>query len=93
MPTLTLTIETLDALGVSRADFQESTPSSAATRAREGMSRGFDVTRTVHVIVLASGEGVVLTKVKEMEKSVNVPHRPGSASILGLRNSHRRSGR
>ena len=64
MPTITLTLETLDAVGVSYSDLQESTLAPDVTRVLEGMlvSRGFDVTRAVHVIVLATGEGVVLAQ-------------------------------
>jgi hypothetical protein len=63
VPTLTVTRETLDALGVSAADLQEPTLTGHAKRGLEAIlaSRGFDVTRDIEVIVLPSG-GVVLSQ-------------------------------
>jgi hypothetical protein len=64
MPIVTLTLDKAEALGVSRTELLESTLSLHAMRALEPLlaSRGFDMTRTVHVVVLASGEGIVLTQ-------------------------------
>jgi hypothetical protein len=64
MPTLTLALGTLEALGVSRADLDERVLGPDARRILEPLlaSRGFDVTRTVHVIPLASGDGFILTQ-------------------------------
>jgi hypothetical protein len=64
MPTLTLSLGTLEALGLSRADFSESTLPPDAKHALEPLlaSRGFDITRAVRVDELASGEGFVLTQ-------------------------------
>jgi hypothetical protein len=64
MPTLTLTFGTLEALGLSRADLSESTLQLDAQHPLEPLlaSRGFDVTRTIHVHKLTGGEGFVLTQ-------------------------------
>jgi hypothetical protein len=64
VPTLTLTLGTLAALGVCRDDLLEPVLSSDATRLLEALltSRGFDVTRAVRVIELATGEGFVLAQ-------------------------------
>ena len=64
MPTITLTLETLYAFGVSRADLEAPTLPDDAKRSLEAMlaSRGFDVTDTVRVVVLPNGEGAVLTQ-------------------------------
>jgi hypothetical protein len=64
VPTLTLTSETLGTLGIPRDDLLQPAPSSAAKQRLEALltSRGFDVTRAVRVIELASGEGFVLTQ-------------------------------
>jgi hypothetical protein len=63
MPTLTLTLGTLEALGLSRADFSESTLRPDAQHLEPLLaSRGFDVTRTVRVHELTCGEGFVLTQ-------------------------------
>jgi len=63
MPTITLTRATLEALGVSPDDFTGAI-TVEAKRLLEPLlaSRGFDVTRTVHVVELANGEGFVLTQ-------------------------------
>ena len=63
MPTITLTRTTLEALGVSPDDLTEAI-TAEAKRLLEPLlaSRGFDVTRTVHVVELASGDGFVLTQ-------------------------------
>jgi hypothetical protein len=62
MPTLTLTLGTLEALGLSRADFSESTLRPDAQHTLEPLlaSRGFEVTSTVRVHELTGGEGFVL---------------------------------
>jgi hypothetical protein len=64
MPTLTLTLDRAKALGVSQAELLDSTLAMDVKRLLEPMlaSRGFDLTRTVHVVVLASGESIVLTQ-------------------------------
>ena len=64
MPTLTLTLGTLEALGLSRVDFSESTLRPDAQYTLEPLlaARGFDVTRTVRVHELTGGEGFVLTQ-------------------------------
>jgi hypothetical protein len=53
-----------EALGVSRDELQQSTLGLDSKRRLEPMlaSRGFDMTRTIHVVVLASGDGIVLTQ-------------------------------
>jgi dienelactone hydrolase len=63
-PVLTLTADRVDALGVSRDALLQFTLGPDSKRRLEPMltSRGFDLTRTVHVIVLAGGEGIVLTQ-------------------------------
>jgi hypothetical protein len=64
MPVLTLTMDSVEALGLSRDELQQSTAALDSKRRLEPMltSRGFDMMRTVHVVVLANGEGVVLTQ-------------------------------
>jgi hypothetical protein len=64
VPVLTLTMDRVEALGVSRHELQPSTLGLDSKRRLEPMlaSRGFDMTRTIHVVVLASGEGIVLTQ-------------------------------
>jgi hypothetical protein len=53
-----------EALGVSRDELQQSTLGLDSKRRLEPMlaSRGFDLTRTIHVVVLTSGDGIVLTQ-------------------------------
>jgi hypothetical protein len=64
VPVLTLTMDRVEALGVSRDELQQSTLGLDSKRRLEPMlaSRGFDLTRTIHVVVLASGDGIVLTQ-------------------------------
>jgi hypothetical protein len=64
MPILTLTMDRAEALGVSRDELLQFTLGTDSKRRLEPMlaSRGFDMTRTIHVVVLASGEGIVLTQ-------------------------------
>jgi hypothetical protein len=64
MPVLMLTLETLERLGASYPALQQATLSPEARRALEPLlvSRGFDVTRPVRVLELASGEGFVLSQ-------------------------------
>ena len=64
MPTSTLTVETLQTLGVSVADLPSSVlRGEIATRLEPLLaSRGFDMKRDVRIVVLATGEGVVLTQ-------------------------------
>jgi hypothetical protein len=64
VPVLTLTMDRVEALGVSRDELQQSTLGLDSKRRLEPMltSRGFDMTRTIHVVVLASGQGIVLTQ-------------------------------
>jgi hypothetical protein len=64
MPVLTLTMDSVEALGLSRDKLQQSTLGLDSKRRLEPMlaSRGFDMTRTVHVVVLDNGEGIVLTQ-------------------------------
>ena len=64
MPVLTLTMDRVEALGVSDAELRQSTLGPDSMRGLELVlaSRGFDLTRTIHVVVLASGEGIVLTQ-------------------------------
>jgi hypothetical protein len=64
MPILTVTQETLEALGVSSADIQEPILTGHAKRSLEAMlaSRGFDVASPICVVVLATWDGVVLTQ-------------------------------
>jgi 5-enolpyruvylshikimate-3-phosphate synthase len=63
MPTITVTREMLDALGVSVADLQGLTLTGPAKRSLEAMlaPRGFDVTGDIEAVVLPSG-GVVLSQ-------------------------------
>jgi hypothetical protein len=53
-----------EALGVSLEEIQQFTLGLDSKRRLEPMlaSRGFDMTRTIHVVVLANGEGIVLTQ-------------------------------
>jgi hypothetical protein len=64
VPILTLTKDRAEVLGVSRDELQQSTLGLDSKRRLEPMlaSRGFEMTRTVHVVVLANGEGIVLTQ-------------------------------
>ena len=64
MLTLTVTRETLEALGVSSADLQQPSLTGHAKRSLEPMlaSRGFDPARDIHLVVLVGGEGIVLTQ-------------------------------
>jgi hypothetical protein len=64
MPTLTLTLDTAAALGVSRDDLRQGVLPADAMRALEGLlaSRGFHVKRSVYVTELAEGEGFLLTQ-------------------------------
>jgi hypothetical protein len=64
VPILTLTKDRAEVLGVSRDELQQSTLELDSKRRLEPMlaSRGFEMTRTVHVVVLANGEGIVLTQ-------------------------------
>jgi hypothetical protein len=51
-------------LGVSCDELQQSALGLDSKRRLEPMLafRGFDMTRTIHVVVLAGGEGIVLTQ-------------------------------
>jgi hypothetical protein len=64
VPILTLTMDHVEALGVSRDELLQSTLGPDSKRRLEPMlaSRGFDMTRTIHVVVLASGDGIALTQ-------------------------------
>jgi hypothetical protein len=64
VPVLTLTMDRVEALGVPHDELRQSTLGPDSKRRLEPMlaSRGFDMTRTIHVVVLASGEGIVLTQ-------------------------------
>jgi hypothetical protein len=63
MPILTVTQETLEALGVSSADIQEPILTGHAKRSLAMLaSRGFDVASPIRVVVLATRDGVVLTQ-------------------------------
>jgi hypothetical protein len=64
VPVLTLTMDRAEVLGVSTAELQQSTLGLDSKRRLEAMlaSRGFDMTRTIHVVVLSGGEGIVLTQ-------------------------------
>ena len=64
MPTITIARETLDALGVSDADLGEPTLTGRAKRTLEALlaSRGFDLTQDIGVVVLPTGQGVVLSQ-------------------------------
>jgi len=64
VPVLTLTTDRVETLGVSRDELLQSTLGPDSKRRLERMltSRGFDMTRTIHVVVLASGDGIVLTQ-------------------------------
>jgi hypothetical protein len=57
-------MDRVEALGVSDAELRQSTLGPDSMRGLELVlaSRGFDLTRTIHVVVLASGEGIVLTQ-------------------------------
>jgi hypothetical protein len=57
-------MDRVEALGVSRDELLQSTLGPDSKRRLEPMlaSRGFDMTRTIHVVVLASGDSVVLTQ-------------------------------
>jgi hypothetical protein len=62
MPVVTVTVDHLEALGLLFDRLLRSTLDGEAHRALEPLlaSRGFDVTRTIHVVVLTSGEGIIL---------------------------------
>jgi hypothetical protein len=63
VPTITLTMDTLNALGVSLADLLPILQRETVTLLEPLLaSRGFDVTKDVRVVVLATGDGVVLTQ-------------------------------
>jgi hypothetical protein len=64
MPTLILTNETVDALGVSRAELRQQELTADAKRALAALltGRGFDVTRTIYVREMANAEGFLLTQ-------------------------------
>jgi hypothetical protein len=64
VPVLTLPMDRAEALGVSLEEIQQFTLGLDSKRRLEPMlaSRGFDMTRTIHVVVLASGDGIVLTQ-------------------------------
>jgi len=63
MPTLTVTRQTLEALGVSAADLREPTLTGHARRRLEAIlaSQGFDPTGDIDAVVLQSG-GVILSQ-------------------------------
>jgi hypothetical protein len=63
MPTLTVTRGTLEALGVSPEDLTYHL-TTAEARLLEPLltSRGFDIRSAIRVVVLASGEGFVLSQ-------------------------------
>jgi hypothetical protein len=62
VPVLTLTMDRVVALGVSRDELQQSTLGLDSKRRLEPLlsSRGFDMTPAIHVVVLPKGEGIVL---------------------------------
>jgi hypothetical protein len=64
VPVLTLAMDRVEALGVSRDELLRSTLGSDSKRRLEPMltSRGFDMTRMIHVVFLRNGQGIVLTQ-------------------------------
>ena len=64
MPTVTLTLETLTTLGVRSADLMRDVLPPETVKLLEPLliARGFDVTRSVNVVVPATDEGVTLTQ-------------------------------
>jgi hypothetical protein len=62
MPVVTVTVDHLETLGVLFDRLLRSTLDADAQRALKPRlaSRGFDVTRTIHVVILAGGDGIVL---------------------------------
>jgi hypothetical protein len=64
VPVLTLASDRVEALGVSQDERRQSTLGLDSKRRLEPIlvSRGFDMTRTIDVVVLANGEGIVLTQ-------------------------------
>jgi hypothetical protein len=64
MPTLLLTNETVDALGVSRAELRQQELTAEARRVLATLltGHGFDVTRAIYVRELANAEGFLLTQ-------------------------------
>jgi hypothetical protein len=64
MPTLPFRLRTLEALGVTRADIERRILSSEATRGIEPFlsARGFDVTRTIHVLKLTTPDEFILAQ-------------------------------
>ena len=64
MPTLLLTNETVDALGVSRDELRQQELTADARRVLAALltGHGFDVTRAIHVRELANAEGFLLTQ-------------------------------
>jgi hypothetical protein len=64
VPVLTLTMDRVEALGVSRDELLVSSLGLDSKLRLEPLltSRRFDMTRIIHVVILASGEDVVLTQ-------------------------------
>jgi hypothetical protein len=64
VPTLTLTLDTAAALGVSGDDLRQVALPAHAMLSLEGLlaSRGFDVKRVVYVSELLAGEGLGLVR-------------------------------
>jgi hypothetical protein len=69
--------------GVSRDELRQSTLGLDSKRRLEPMlaSRGFDLTRTVHVVVLASGEGIVPTHGQSLRPHDSPVNRNGGDQV------------
>jgi hypothetical protein len=64
VPVLTLAMDRVEALGVSRDEIQQAKLGPASRRRLEPMltSSGFDLTRTIHIFVLAGGTDILLAQ-------------------------------
>ncbi len=64
MPTITLTLDTLKALGVRPIELLPGVlpPQTVQILEPTLVAHGFDMTRDVQIVVLAAGGGVVLTE-------------------------------
>lgn len=64
MPVLTLAMDQVEVLGVSLDELRQLALAQDSKRRLEPMltSSGFDMTRTIYIVSLRSGEGVLLTQ-------------------------------
>jgi hypothetical protein len=64
VPVLTLAMDQVEVLGVSLDELRQLALAQDSKRRLEPMltSRGFDMTRTIYIVSLRSGEGVLITQ-------------------------------